>query len=258
MRIPEKRIIELKEFIKNEGTVTVEKLSKKFSISPITVRRDLARLDDEGFLKKVHGGAIYSQALEPEPVFTEKVKQYKEEKSKIARMAASRIDDGDSIILESGSTCLGIVDYLKDKKNIRVSTAGIPIAYELWNMMAYKKDMEVEVCGGIVSLNANVYVGPHAVKYFESINADKAFVGAVAVSLDKGLSTATPFDSEISQAVFRSAREVILVCDSSKFNKYSYINVAPLTAIDEIITDDKIDRSVKEKIERSGVKITCV
>lgn len=258
MRIPEKRIIELKEFIKKEGTVTVEQLADKFLISPITVRRDLARLDEEGFLKKVHGGAIYREALEPEPVFIERIKLHKAEKEKIAREASKRVEDGDFIILESGSTCLNIVSYLKDKKNIRISTAGIPIAHELWNMMSSKNDLQVEVCGGIISFKSNVYVGPHAVRYFESINADKAFIGAVAVSMDKGLSTATQLDSELIQAIIGSAREVILVCDSTKFGKYSYINVSGIDSVDEIITDKNISSQIKKEIIKKGVKLTCV
>ncbi len=258
MRIPEKRIIEIKKLIQKEKIVTVDRISKLFNISPITIRRDLARLHDEGFIKKVHGGAIYNEIFESEPIFSERVKLFKEEKARIAKEGAKRIGDGASIIIESGSTCLGIVKHLIDKRNLKIATAGLPVANELWKLLVTKKDIEVSVCGGIIRPASNTYVGPHAVSFFKKINVDKAFIGAVAVSLDKGLSTATQFDAEIIKSIAGCAKELILLCDSSKFDTYSYINIMPLNEIDEIITDHNIDPNIVKEIKKIGVKITIV
>jgi len=258
MRIPEKRIIELKKFIQKEKMVTVDKISKLFDISPITVRRDLERLHSEGFLNKVHGGAVYRDILESEPVFNEQVKLYKDEKARIAKEAAKRINDGDSIIIESGSTCLGLVKHLVNKKNLKISTAGIPVSIELWKLSNIKKDIEVSVCGGVIRTGSSVYVGPHAVSYFEKINVGRAFISAVAVSMDKGISTATQFDAELIKAMTRSAKEIILLCDSSKFGNYSYINIMPIGKLDEIVTDKNIDSKFVKEINKLGVKITLV
>ena len=258
MRIPEKRIIELKELIKKEKVVTVERLSKVFNISPITVRRDLEMLDKKGFLTKVHGGAIYKDLVEPEPVFSEQIRLHKEEKSEIAREASKRINDGDNVILESGSTCLAMVKHLRDKKNIKVSTAGIPLANEFWNLSMIKKDMEVSVCGGVIRPNSSIYVGPHAVNYFKKINADIAFVSPVGVSVERGISTATDFDAELMKSIIDCSKKTILICDSTKFGKYSYINVAPLTTFTEIITDKALDKDYYNKIKDNDIKITLV
>jgi len=258
MRLPEKRIIEIKELIKKEKTVSVEKISRMFNISLLTARRDLARLDSEGFLNKVHGGAVYKEFLEPEPVFNERVKLFPEEKDRIAREAARRINDNDAIILESGSTCLRVVRYLADKKNLQVSTAGIPIADELYRLMSFKKDLEVSISGGIIRPGSGVYVGPHAVNYFKSINVDKLFLSAVAVSPQKGVTTATQYDSELIKAMVESAKKIILLCDSSKFGVDSYINAVTLDKIDEIITDKNIDKTILDKIKNMGVPVTIV
>jgi DeoR/GlpR family transcriptional regulator of sugar metabolism len=258
MRLPEKRIIEIKELIKKEKTVSVERISQLFNISALTVRRDLARLDSEGFLNKVHGGAVFKEFLEPEPIFSDRVKLFTEEKDRIAREAAKRINDNDAIILESGSTCLRVVRYLSDKKNLQVSTAGIPIADELCRLMSFKKDVEVSVSGGIVRPGSGVYVGPHAVNYFRSINVDKLFLSAVGISPEKGVTTATQYDSELIKAMVESAIKTILICDSSKFGVDSYINVITLDKVDEIITDKNIDKTILGKIKSIGVKITCV
>ena len=258
MRIPEKRIIEIKKLMQKERAVTVDRISKLFNISSITVRRDLARLHEEGFLTKVHGGAIYKEIFEPEPIFNKQVKLFKERKTRIAKEAAKRVSDGDTIIIESGSTCMGMVKYLIDKRNLKIATVCIPIVNELWKLLKIKKDFEVSVCGGIIKPGSSIYVGPHAVGFFEGINVEKAFIGATAVSLDKGISTATQYDAELTKSIARSAREVILLCDSSKFETYSYINVIPFNEIDEIITDDKIAPDIAESIRKMGVKLTLV
>ena len=258
MRIPEKRIIKLKDLVKKEKVVTVERLSEVFNISPITVRRDLERLDSEGFLAKVHGGAIYRDAIEPEPVFTEQVKLHQEEKSEIAEEASKRINDGDIVVLESGSTCLAIVKELKDKKNIKVSTAGIPLANKLWNLSMIKKDIEVSVCGGLIRTSTSVYIGPHAIDFFNNINADIAFVSPVGVSIEKGISTATDFDAELMKSIISCSKKIILICNSAKFGKYSYINVAPLTSFTEIITDKALNKQYCKDIKNIGIKITLV
>lgn len=258
MRIPEKRRIEIRKLVQKERTVTVDRISKLFNISPITVRRDLEKLQEEGFLTKVHGGAIYRGALKPEPIFNERIKLFKEEKDKIAEEAAKRINDGDAIIIESGSTCLGVVKYLVDKRNLKIATAGIPIANELWKLLKVKRDFEVSVCGGIIRPDSSIYVGPHAVSFFKSINVDKAFIGAAAISIGKGISTAFQYDAELAKSIVESAREVILLCDSSKFETYSYINVIPIDKLDEIITDDKIDSDILDRIRKIGVKVTLV
>ena len=258
MRIPEKRIIAVKDLIKREKIVTVERLSKAFDMSPITARRDLKRLDREGFLTKVHGGAVYKEVIEPEPVFSEQVKIHMQEKSEIAREATKRINDGDIVIIESGSTCLAMIKHLNDKKNIKVSTAGIPLANKLWNLSIIKKDIEVSVCGGLLSPNSSTYVGPHAIYFFQNINANIAFVSPVGVSVGKGISTATEMDAELMRAIIGCSQKTILVCDSTKFGRYSYINVAPLKSFTEIITDRALDKKYYTEIKNKGIKITLV
>jgi len=258
MRIPEKRIIDVKNLIRKEKVVTVEKISKLFGISPITVRRDLERLHEEGFINKVHGGAVYKDTFEPEPVFIRQIKLLQDEKSAIAKEAVKRIKDGDTIILESGSTCLAMIKYLIDKKNIKISTAGIPVASELWKLSMIKRDMEISVCGGILRPDASTLIGPYAVDYFRSINADIAFLSAVGISLDKGVSTATQFDAELMRTIMKSAKKAILISDSTKFGKYSYVNVASLRDFHEIITDKGLDDKIYFELKKKGVNVTLV
>jgi len=260
MKLSENRIIKLKKLIHSEKTITVERISKTFGISEITARRDLLRLKKEGFIIKVHGGAVLREfgRLEPEPVFENRLNQFKEEKIKIAKKASEKIENGNVIIIESGSTCFYLIDFLMDKENLKIVTCGIPTANELIRLARIKKDFEINVSGGLVNPNSQVYTGPHTVSFFNEINADICFIAALGVSVKKGISTATYYDANVSRKIIDISKKVILLCDSSKFNKYSYVNIAPLEKIDELITDDKISKEDIKKFSNIKTKLTIV
>lgn len=257
-KMPEKRKLEIESLLQKEKVVTINKISELFKVSYLTARKDIEKLEKEGIVRKVHGGAILNERFEPEAVFEKQKGLFKDEKDRIAREASKRIKDGDFIILESGSTGLELVKYLKNFKNIKVATAGIPILIELWELSKSNKDIETYACGGLIRPEVSTFVGSHAMDFFREVNVDLAFVGALAVSTDKGISTATYFDADIHRAIIKSAKKVILLCDSSKFETYSYINVTPLSKIDEIITDSGIKKEALKKLEKSKLKVTIV
>ncbi|MFC2145396.1 DeoR/GlpR family DNA-binding transcription regulator [Actinomycetota bacterium] len=263
MKIPEQRVIKLKQLFKKEKIMTVEEACRNFNVSPLTIRRDITKLEKEGFLRKVHGGAIYNEIIreniiESLPNFSKQYKLFKKEKNRIGKEASKRIKDNYSITLESGSTCLSVVKYLKAKNNLKVSTAGISIQLELWKLSLIKRDINIGVCGGIINSSSSIFTGPHALNFFNIINNNIAFISGTAVSVKKGISTASIEDSEITRAVAKSANKVILLADSSKFEKYSFINVMALKELDEIITDKNIDQDIVTDIKKMGIKITIV
>jgi DeoR/GlpR family transcriptional regulator of sugar metabolism len=215
-------------------------------------------LEEEGLIKKVHGGAMLIRGLEPEPVFLKQKELFKDEKDRIAREASKRINDGDFITIESGSTVLKMVKYLEDKNYIKVITSGMPILEELWKLAIRKRDIEVLSTGGVLNPKVGTFIGTNAVNFYNEINVDAAFVGAMAVSIEKGISTATFFDVEIFNAAVKNATRSILLCDSSKFETRSFFNVAPITSVNEIITDSGINKTILKKIEKTGVNITIV
>ena len=257
-KMPKRRRLEILSIIQDKKTVSVKQLSEMFNTSYLTIRRDLEDLESEGFVSKVHGGAILIKELEPEPIFDINKQLLVEEKNRIALEASKRIVDGMAIIIESGSTCLAVVKHLNEKKNIKVATASMPIAVELGRLAAVKEDLEMSVCGGLFKPGSNDFIGPHAINFFKDINANIAFIGATALSLDNGLSTATYFDAEKTQAIVRCSKEVILLCDSSKFGTDSYVKVLPLAAVSEIITDSGLQEEMAQKIRALGTRVTIV
>jgi DeoR/GlpR family transcriptional regulator of sugar metabolism len=258
MDVPEKRRIEIKNILDNNQSISVGNLSKLFKVSEITIRRDLTKLDEEGSLEKVHGGAI-AKAFKEEyhPIYIEDIKQNKEKKERIAREAAKLVSDGSSIILESGTTCLEIVYNLSEKKNLAVFTASVPLAYELWKIALGRTDFEVNICGGLIEAKSNTLIGSSAVQYFNNISADITFMGAVAVSVQQGyVTTSSQMDADVTRAIVKNSRRLILVADSSKFTQNAHIKVFPLSALEAVITDSDIDKKTANEIKKMGLKMT--
>ena len=260
MDVPEKRRLEIKKIITENESISVSNLSKLFNVSEITVRRDLQKLEKDGFLDKVHGGAIArSFKTEYDPVYLEDIKLNKDKKESIAKEAVKEINDGDAVIIESGTTCLELVYNLANKRNLAIFTASVPIAYELWKVSLNRNDLEVNICGGLIEAKSNTLIGSQATQFFQNINADVAFIGAVAISIDKGiLTTHSQMDADVIRSIANNSKRKILLADSSKFKKRAHISILPLTIFNKIITDSGIDKDIAEKIRNLGIELKIV
>jgi DeoR family fructose operon transcriptional repressor len=260
MVVPEKRRLEIKEIIKKDKSVSVADLSRSYKVSELTIRRDLKKLEDTGFLEKVHGGAIArGSRLASDPDYMDDMKLNRRQKEKIAEEAARRISDRDIVIIESGTTCQELVHNLELKEDLIIFTASIPIAYELWKRALNRSDMEVNICGGLVELKSNALIGSQATNYFQNISADIAFIGAIAVSVSKGtISTNSQLDADVTRAIAANSRKIILLADSSKFENTGYITTLPLSSFDEIITDKGLDKKTVSSLKKLGIKTTIV
>ena len=260
MDVPEKRRLEIKKIITENESISVSNLSKLFNVSEITVRRDLQKLEKDGFLDKVHGGAIArSFKTEYDPVYLEDIKLNKDKKESIAKEAVKEINDGDAVIIESGTTCLELVYNLANKRNLAIFAASVPIAYELWKVSLNRNDLEVNICGGLIESKSNTLIGSQATQFFQNINADIAFIGAVAISIDKGiLTTHSQMDADVIRSIANNSKRKILLADSSKFKKRAHISILPLTIFTKIITDSGIDKDIADKIRNLGIELKIV
>jgi len=260
MGIPEKRRLEIKKLLKQNESVSVGRLAERFDVSEITIRRDLGKLEGEGFLDKVHGGALArGLSTDSYPIYLEDIEKNIKQKEKIAKYASLYIKDRQAVIIESGTTCQELTHYLKEKKDLRIFTASIPIAYELWKLALNRNDMEVNICGGLVELKSNTLIGSPATDFFKNIYADIAFIGAIAVSLDKGvISTSSQLDADVTRAIAVNTQKKILVVDSSKFKISAHISALPLSVFSEIITDKNIDKDSEAALKKLDINYKLV
>ena len=233
--------------------IRVKQVAHDFHISEVTVRKDLEVLERRGVLRRVHGGAIPNHTSVPDLALTEKERIHPKEKKSIAAKAAEMIHEGNVIILDSGTTTLQIARKIKFMKGITVITNAVNIASELAG-----SDMEVILTGGTLREKSFSLVGPIAEEAIRRITADKLFLGVDGIHFDFGLTTPNFLEARINSLMIKSAAEVILVADSSKFGRRSLGVIADVNAIDVLISDRKINPSDLRRMKELGVVVYTV
>lgn len=248
---PEERKRRILELVRNGDAVTVGDLSAEFGVSESTIRRDLRELEQSGLLERTHGGALPTEGTLAEPSFAEKAVQNNEAKAAIARLAASMVRDGDSIILDAGTTTLQIARLLRHRRNLTVVTNAFHIAAELCDI----PEIEVIVTGGTVRGNTLALVGPTAERNLAEVNVDLLFLGTNGVDIARGLTTPTQAEAAVKRCMIASARRVVVVADHTKFGKVAFATIAPVTAAHAIITERTLDPTVEADLVSAGIEV---
>lgn len=234
------------DLINTQGSVLVLDLASTFGISEVTIRADLRLLEKKGLATRFHGGAARpgSHLTEPdnqEVVLEDRYQLASDPKKRIAQAAVAMIQEGMTIILDSGSTTMLIAEALTKHANITVITNSLPAAF----MLADNKDITLVVCGGTVRHKTHSMHGTIAERSLQDISADLMFVGADGIDTQNGITTFNEGYS-ISSVMAAAAHKVIAVLDATKFNRRGFNQVLAIDEIDCIITDDSIkDDEVK-------------
>ena len=252
------------ELLEKRGQITVVDLSKRFRTSEVTIRNDLKELHHRGLIRRAHGGAVKVAKVGIDPSLKIQAELHAvgpdgdatslDEKRRIGAAAADMINDGDSIILDSGTTTHQIARQIKHKKDLKVITNGLNIAMELFNA----NDIQLIFLGGVIRQNSLSAVGHFAEDILAQLSADKVFLAVDACDLDFGLSTPNVEESQVNQAMARIAKEKILVADSSKFGKRSLSRIIPLSDIDVIITDRGLPSEIQNELRARELKLVLV
>jgi len=237
--------------IEASGVASVRDLAQRFDVSLITVMRDLQELEQEGLIRRVHGGAISVRGASYEPPFSARESQLSSEKQRIALKAIELIADGDSVILDVGTTTLEIARALKGKRNLTVLVTNLRAALELASQPA----IQVIVIGGKLRASELSMVGHLAEQTLRAFQADKAFIGVGGITLEHGLTEFNFDEAGTKRVMFERARQKIIVADHTKFGKVMLTQVAPLSAADLIITGSELDEGAKRKMEETGVRL---
>jgi DeoR family transcriptional regulator of aga operon/DeoR family fructose operon transcriptional repressor len=230
------------ELLEQEGNVKVELLADQFAVSQVTIRKDLTELEEQGMLQRTYGGASFSHRSRFNISFLERLQIRGAQKDAIAQAALRYIHEGDSLILDAGSTTLALARALIGKfRSLYVITTSVPVALEL-SQAGY----EILLVGGQVRNQSLALIGPAAVRTLESYHADRAFLGSSGVTLSHGYSTPNPLDAEVKRAIIRSADESYVLSDSSKFGHACLARFASLPDIHLILTDSGIPSEFSE------------
>lgn len=241
-----------------DSSVSVLQLSKDFGVSEVTIRKDLRILKERKLLLRVHGGAILvakaSQAEREERNFNFKRLVNAREKEAIGRAAAAHIKDGDTILIDSGTTALEVVRNLDRFSDLTIITNSVNALTEA---LKYKR-FKVILVGGSVREPSLSTVGSLAESNLKLFYCDKLFLGVDSFSLEAGLSTPSVEEASTNQVMISRAREVIAVFDSSKVNKRALAFIAMPDKIDTIITDNHLPSSVRNQLKAMKINVETV
>jgi DeoR/GlpR family transcriptional regulator of sugar metabolism len=240
--------------LEHEGNVKVENLAERFAVSQVTIRKDLAELEEQGLLQRTYGGAVFSHRSRFNISFIERVQLKSGQKEGIARAAIERIHEGDTIILDGGTTTLSLAAALVGRfRSLFVITNSVPASLEL-----ARAGYELLLVGGQVRNHSLTLIGPVAVRTLENFHADRAFLGTSGTTLTHGHSTPNPLDAEVKRAMIRSADETYVLTDSSKFGHACLATYAGLEEVSLIITDSNLPKPFVDGFDKRGVPYELV
>lgn len=238
--------------LNENGQVFVQELSEEFNVSEVTIRKDLDLFESKKLLIRSRGGAMkYENSVGTDHQITDKNKIYYAEKVSIGKIAATLVRDGDTIIIDSGTTTLEVAKNLNKEYNINVITNAINIV----NQLIQFNNVNIIVPGGSIRKNSHSLIGPLAEKSLANFYVDKVFIGVDGFDITQGAFTPNIEEASLNQHMIEIAKEVILVTDSSKFSRKSLAFICPPSKIDIIVTDDKIDQGIKRELIEIGIKV---
>ena len=251
MRI-EDRHRQIVEQVRGAGRVLVAELAEHFDVTPETIRRDLAALDRDGSLRKVHGGAIPAPAL-PETGVTQREHVNTSAKQAIARAALARLspEPGTTLLVDAGTTAGALARLLPTEDDLTIITNSVLTAASL----AAAGQTRVRILGGQLRGLTQAAVGSEAVEILSALRVDVALLGANGVSAAHGLSTPDPDEATVKRAMVRSARQVVALVDSTKIGQEHLVSFASLDDIDLLVTDVELPPALIDQLTTTETEV---
>ena len=223
--------------LRNDGYIQVTDLANELSLSSATIRRDLIELEKEGLCIRKRGGAVRSsQGVTMELPYDVKKYRNTAAKDRIASEALKLVDNGDTILLDAGSTTYTLASLLHAKDRLTVVTHDLNIAHKL----AANPNINLICTGGVARANVYTLQGAQVVDFIRNLKVDKSFIGADAIHTDGTISNVNIEEVPIKQAMIKAANQVILLTDSSKFGLTGFAKVCDVSDLDYVITDNNI------------------
>lgn len=240
--------------VQEHGRARVGELAERMHVSSVTIRKDLEALAAEGRILRAHGGALALGDAAAEGAFEVRERYQREEKDRIGALAASDVQDGESIALDASTTALAIARHLRARGgwvHLTAITNGLRIASEL----AGVPGITVAMPGGFVRWEALSVVGPLGEGLLSRVNIHRAFMGAAGFTIEAGLSDATQDEADIKRLMVSHAREIVGVIDHTKWERAAFATFCPTEKITAMITDRPPARPTADRLREMGVDL---
>ncbi|MCA7084550.1 DeoR/GlpR family DNA-binding transcription regulator [Cupriavidus sp. DB3] len=242
----------LLEEVRSQGFASIEELARKFGVTLQTVRRDVNLLAENGMLARFHGGVRMDGSTTENIAYRQRQLLNAEGKARIARAVAAAVPEGCSLILNIGTTVEEIARALVHHRGLRVITNNLHVA----NILADNQDCEVIVAGGVLRSRDRGIVGEATVEFIGQFKVDIGLIGISGIEADGTLRDFDFREVKVARTIIEHSREVWLAADASKFNRQAMVELAHLSQIDRLFTDEPLRAPFEQIVADSGVK--CV
>lgn len=251
---PEERRERILYILNGHGRCLVSDLARDLSVSEVTIRQDLDLLEQRGLLRRTHGGAILTSKIGFERPFQVQEASFHEEKERIGKAAAELIADGDTVILDVGTTVTELARHINGKQGLTILTNALNIAL----LLEDNPGNTVIVTGGTLRPIQHSLVSPYGSLILERVHADIAFFGVNGIEANHGVTNVNIAEAEMKGLFLKAARRRVVLADSSKIGNIALAKFADINEIDWLITDDQADPEAVEKLRQKGLQVNLV
>ncbi|SFG74817.1 DeoR/GlpR family DNA-binding transcription regulator [Sporolactobacillus nakayamae] len=239
------------KYLEKDGKIYVPNIAKLLNVSSETIRRDLDKLEQEGQLKKVYGGAILNRPLSVEPAFEQKISMNTKAKEAIGKLAASLISDGDVIMIGNGTTALNILDHIGNKKNITLITHSTPVMLKAMKQF----NGELIFIGGKVDVRQQSTHGPLAEVELLQLKANKAFISVGGISATDGITDYDLNEASMSRLLMQRSEKSIVLADHSKVGTTTFAHISDLKHISTLVTNAACPTGMQQALKENNVQL---
>jgi len=250
----EERLDQILALVQAQGRASVAELSERFGVSAVTIRNDLATVEQQGRLLRPHGGALDRPNSSTEPAFALRKETHSAEKERIGRAAAELVRDGDAIALDASTTAWQVARFLKDRRELTVVTNGLFIALEFVD----SPGVTVVMPGGSLRPASASLVGDQGAGILDRTHVQKGFFGAGGLTLEEGLTDLNQYEVELKRRMAARSKEVIAIVDSSKWGQVTFASFAALDQVSRVIADDAAPAEMVAALHQRGIEVTLV
>jgi DeoR family fructose operon transcriptional repressor len=247
----QERLDTILQLLQQSGVGHLSELADRLDVSVSTVRRDLDELEQQGYVQRIRGGAVYTSLLDTELPLDSRWQDHAEEKRLIAAAAIQLIDEGDMILLDTGSSNLYLADQLHSLKQVTVVTNSLPVMWKL----SKSPSINLVALGGELYHRESYFRGPLVEQILGQVRADKLFLGISSIEAEHGLSEAHYAEVPLKKAFIQVSKRRIILAHGSKLGRASFFHVCPVSEADVLVTDPSADPAEIAKLEQAGLQV---